>query len=223
MYLFTYREREREMFYLTTHSTHFIYGYMASDIWLRTIVIVRKETRHHIGYSYQLTPSHRQDNTYHGLCYTSRGALAGTRNSSMVPPHEGSIWRPTAPWANALPLSYVLLLVHIQDSTLKKIIIIKIKKCMSQVKERRKTFTSVYPTLTLCMMLFSWQNATPLSSISMYVLIWASVSGLSKFRMTSERSENMNSNTSTITEPCGKTSRSFTVYKRRTETIQTQL
>ena len=82
------REREREMFYLTTHSTHFIYGYMASDIWLRTILIVRKETRcRHICYSYRLTarvllyaPSHRQDNTYHGLCYTSRGALAGTRN-----------------------------------------------------------------------------------------------------------------------------------------------
>ena len=99
------REREREMFYLTTHSTHFIYGYMASDIWLRTILIVRKETRcRHIGYSYRLTarvllyaPSHRQDNTYHGLCYTSRGALAGTRNSSMGPPHEGSIRRPTAP------------------------------------------------------------------------------------------------------------------------------
>ena len=91
-------EREREMFYLTTHSTHFIYGYMASDIWLRTILIVRKETRcRHIGYSYRLTarvllyaPSHRQDNTYHGLCYTSRGALAGTRNSSMGPPHEDS-------------------------------------------------------------------------------------------------------------------------------------
>ena len=31
------------MFYLTTHSTRFIYGYMASDIWLRTILIVRKE------------------------------------------------------------------------------------------------------------------------------------------------------------------------------------
>ena len=47
--------REREMFYLTTHSTHFIYGYMASDIWLRTILIVRKETRcRHIGYSNQL-------------------------------------------------------------------------------------------------------------------------------------------------------------------------
>ena len=103
------------MFYLTTHSTHFIYGYMASDIWLRTILIVRKETRcRHIGYSYRLTarvllyaPSHRQDNTYHGLCYTSRGALAGTRNSSKGPPHEGSIRRPIAPLANALPLSNV--------------------------------------------------------------------------------------------------------------------
>ena len=88
-----------------SHSTHFIYRYMASDIWLRTILIVRKETRcRHIGYSYRLTarvllyaPSHRQDNTYHSLCYTSRGALAGTRNSSMGPPHEGSIRRPIAP------------------------------------------------------------------------------------------------------------------------------
>ena len=25
--------RRKELFYLTTHSTHFIYGYMASDIW----------------------------------------------------------------------------------------------------------------------------------------------------------------------------------------------
>ena len=81
---------EREIIYLTTHSTLF----MASDIWLRTILIVRKETRcRYIGYSYRLTarvllyaPSHRQDNTYHGLCYTSRGALAGTRNSSMGGP-----------------------------------------------------------------------------------------------------------------------------------------
>ena len=29
--------------------------------------------------------SHRQDNTYHGLCYTSRGSLAGTTNSSLGP------------------------------------------------------------------------------------------------------------------------------------------
>ena len=93
------------MFYLMTHSTHFIYGYMASHIWLRTILIVRKETCcRHMGYSYRLTarvllyaPSHRQYNTYYGLCYTSRGALARTRNSSMGPPHEGSIRQPIAP------------------------------------------------------------------------------------------------------------------------------
>ena len=27
------KEGRKEMFYLTTHSTHFIYGYVASDIW----------------------------------------------------------------------------------------------------------------------------------------------------------------------------------------------
>ena len=93
------------MFYLMTHSTHFIYGYMASDIWLRIIPIVRKETRcHHIGYSYRLTarvllyaPSHRQDNTYNGHWYTSIGAMAGMRNSSMGPPREGSIRRSITP------------------------------------------------------------------------------------------------------------------------------
>ena len=89
------------MFYLMTHSTHFIYGYMASDIWLRTILTVRKETR--LAARVLLyAPSHRQDSTYHRLCYTNRRALAGTRNSSMGPPHEGSIRRPIAPWANAL-------------------------------------------------------------------------------------------------------------------------
>ena len=88
--------RKEEMFYLTTHSTHFIYGYMASDIWLRTILILRKKTRcRHIDYSFWLTgrillyaPSHRQDSTYHSLCYTSSGELAGTRNSSMGPPRR---------------------------------------------------------------------------------------------------------------------------------------
>ena len=108
-------EGRKEMFYLTTHSTHFIYGYMASDIWLRTIPIVRKETRcRHIGYSFRLTarvllyaPSHRQDSTYHGLCYTSRGALAGTRNSSMgsfwwsfILPHKGNIYLVEKMWWN---------------------------------------------------------------------------------------------------------------------------
>ena len=30
---FCNKEGRKEIFYLTTHSTHFIYGYMASDIW----------------------------------------------------------------------------------------------------------------------------------------------------------------------------------------------
>ena len=85
-------KREREMFYLTTHSTHFIYSYMASDIWLRTILIVRKETCcRHIGYSYRLAARVLLYAPSHGLCYTSCGALGGTRNTSMGPPHEGSI------------------------------------------------------------------------------------------------------------------------------------
>ena len=32
--------------------------------------------------------SHREDNTYHSLCYISHGALA---EQEMGPPHEGSI------------------------------------------------------------------------------------------------------------------------------------
>ena len=46
---------------------------------------MREETHCcHMGYSFRLAArvilyasSHREDNTYHGLCYTSRGALAG--------------------------------------------------------------------------------------------------------------------------------------------------
>ena len=94
---------------------------MASDIWLRTIPIARKETRcRHIGYSFWLparvllyAPTHRQDSRYHGLCYTSRGALAGTRNSSMGPSHEGSIRRPITPWANTLTTE-----LHLTPTTL---------------------------------------------------------------------------------------------------------
>ena len=89
---------------------------MALDIWLRTIRIVRKETCcRHIGYSFQLTarvllyaPSHRQDCTYHSLCYTSRGSLAGTRNSSMGPHHERTL----------LPRSYISLPVIPPSHTL---------------------------------------------------------------------------------------------------------
>ena len=96
-----HRERERNVLFNDALNTFYLPLY-GSYIWLRTILIVREETRcRHIGYSFRLAarvllyaPSHRQDSTYHGLCYTSRGGLAGTRNSSMGPPHEGSIRQP---------------------------------------------------------------------------------------------------------------------------------
>ena len=164
------KEGRKEMFYLTTHSTHFIYGYMVSDIWLRTTQ--RKEGRkegnvlfndalntfylrlygvrhmvkdhsdsekgtrcRHIGYAYRLAaqvllyaPSHRQDSTYHSLCYTSCGALAGMRNGSMGPPHEGSIQRPIAPWVNALTTELHLAPWSEKCST----------SCGAQAKDRKK-------------------------------------------------------------------------------------
>ena len=76
------------MFYLTTHSTHFIYGYMASDHMVKdqsdsergnplpplNVLLFPISNK---GSFY--APSQRQDSTYNGLCYTSHGALAVTR------------------------------------------------------------------------------------------------------------------------------------------------
>ena len=103
------KEGRMEMFYLTTHSTHFIYGYMASNIWLRTILIVRKETRCcHIGYSFRLTsrvllyaPSHIR--IAHATAFITPVVEHWlTREIAQCIHHEGSIRRPIAPWANTL-------------------------------------------------------------------------------------------------------------------------
>ena len=78
------------MFYLTTHSTHYIY----------CLCGVRHMVKDHTD-SEKRNPqppqelaarvllhakSHRQESTYHCLCYISRGTLAVKRNSSMGPP-----------------------------------------------------------------------------------------------------------------------------------------
>ena len=67
----------KEMFYLTMHSTHFIYGYMVKD---------HSDSEKGNPLPPQLAawvllyaPSHRQDSTCHNFCYTSHGTLAGTR------------------------------------------------------------------------------------------------------------------------------------------------
>ena len=75
----------KEMFYLMKHSTHFIVLYCI--IHIVKDHSDREETSFRVAAGDLLyAPSHRQDSTYHSLCYTSRGALAGTRNSSMGPP-----------------------------------------------------------------------------------------------------------------------------------------
>ena len=113
----------KEMFYLTTHSTHFIYGYMASDIWQRTTQIVREETCcHHMGYSFRLTarvllyaPSHRQDNTYHDLCYTSRVEHWLERDiAQWVHPMKNRSDDPSHHERTLLPRSYISLLAAIK-------------------------------------------------------------------------------------------------------------
>ena len=72
------------MFYLTTESTHFIYVLYG----VRHVVKDHSDSErgnpllpHGL-----LFPISSKDSTYHDLCYTSRGALAGTRNSSMGSP-----------------------------------------------------------------------------------------------------------------------------------------
>ena len=71
----------------------------------------REETRcRRLGYVFWLAArvllyvsSYRQDYSYHGFCYPSHGALAGTRNFSMGPP-----------WMNYFSLSdmYILHLYY---------------------------------------------------------------------------------------------------------------
>ena len=90
---YSLRLAARKCFYLTTHSTHLV-----MVIWRRTIQIAREVTWcHHMGYSFLLTArvllyaqSLRQDSTYHSLCYTSRGVLAGTRNTFKLKHSQGN-------------------------------------------------------------------------------------------------------------------------------------
>ena len=92
------------MFDLTMHSTHFIlrlYGvtHMVKDHsdCERGNPLLPHRLLFPISSKGSLyASSHRQDTTYHSLCNTCHGALAGMRNGSMGSPHEGSIRRPIA-------------------------------------------------------------------------------------------------------------------------------
>ena len=69
------------MLYLIMHSKHFIHIVMAPDIWLSGIM---KKGKLLPLYGIFLMRHARLD----GVCYTSCGALTGTRNSSMGPSRE---------------------------------------------------------------------------------------------------------------------------------------
>ena len=72
------------MFYLTTHSTHFIYGYMASDIWLRTILIMRNERERNVLFNDAL-------NTFYLRLYGVRHMVndhSDSEKGNPLPPHK---------------------------------------------------------------------------------------------------------------------------------------
>ena len=71
----TFILKERNVLF---NETYMVKDHSASEETLRR--------RHYIGYRLAArdllyVPSYRRDSTYHALCYTSRGALAGVRNS----------------------------------------------------------------------------------------------------------------------------------------------
>ena len=85
LFLHRKKERKRKCLFNDAHNTFYLRSYGIRPF--------RYKERKPPAASFRLAArvilyasSHRQDNTYHGLCYTSRGALPGTRNTSMGPP-----------------------------------------------------------------------------------------------------------------------------------------
>ena len=86
------------MFYLTTHTTHFVYGCMASDIWIpaaATTWITISDWQQGIFYMH-----HPPDRITYTLSFVTQvvicRALTGTSNRSMEH-HKEVIQRPIAP------------------------------------------------------------------------------------------------------------------------------
>ena len=119
----------KDFFYLTTHSTHFIlrlYGRKEGNVLFNDALNTFYLRLYGVGHMVkdhsdsergnplpplsQCTPFHRQDSTYHGLCYTSRGELAGTRKNSMGPPMKDLSDDPSHHERTLLPRSYISLL-----------------------------------------------------------------------------------------------------------------
>ena len=92
------------MFYLTTHSTHFIYGYMASDMWYRTTQIAREEMLPPHGLLFAISSKgyfymhHPIDRITHAMAFVTPVVEHWLeRDIAQCVHHEGSIQRPIAP------------------------------------------------------------------------------------------------------------------------------
>ena len=77
--------KEGNVLFNDVFNTFYLWLYGVLEVWLNATQMGVKTRCLHMGYSFRLTasvllyaPSHRQDSTYHSLCYTSRGPLAGT-------------------------------------------------------------------------------------------------------------------------------------------------
>ena len=83
---------DKEMFYLMTNLTHFIYGYVDSDIWYIKVMLYLMTHSTHFIYDNVLSDIWQRKEMFYlmmhsthfimVICYTSHGALDGKRNSS---------------------------------------------------------------------------------------------------------------------------------------------
>ena len=126
----------KEMFYLTTHSTHVLnlrsygVGHMVKDHSERE----RKPAACHMGYSFRLTarvllyaPSHRQDSTYHSTGWNNHGKSiclwcdGSSDQSNMVDLLSYFLFQPVLhEWCNkGCGMCYPICgMVHIKDTLL---------------------------------------------------------------------------------------------------------
>ena len=82
------------MFYIMTHSTHFIYGYFIYGV--RHMVKEHSDSEKRNPQQKFFYMHHPTDRITHTTAFVTP-VVAGTRNSSMGPPHEGSIRRLITP------------------------------------------------------------------------------------------------------------------------------
>ena len=112
----TNQERKGKVLFNNTLNTFYLWLYGVGHMVKYHTDSERGNPMPHMGYSFWLTarvllyaPSHRQDNSYHSLWYTSRGALAGTTNSSMVYPMKDRYDDPSHHEQTLLSQSYISL------------------------------------------------------------------------------------------------------------------